>query len=413
MSHDSRSNGWTRREALGILGMGAAAAVLPEFASAAEPTFPPGAVIRTILKDYKPEELAGGVTLFHEHLSFKDDFMTRWTQYAADTRAATAPPPGMRAMGAGTAGGGGRAAGGGAAPGGGGAGRAGGGAGGAAGRAGGAPAAPAGPFFMYDVDFMTDELVRAKKEGIGCIVDAGHPDMGRDINFLRTISQKSGMPIVAGGGFYTQPFYPKEISTMSEEQITKALIQQCETDPIGVFGEIGSWDDITADERKVFRAIGKAHVATNLSIFTHTGIPGKSALEQLDILEDAGVKPNRIVIGHLGNLTGDNTLGVHRAICRRGAFIGFDRQGGPGDQQQVPMVIALIDAGYADNLMFSADISNAGQMEKNGGQGYAKTWTVFVPKLKAAGATDEVLHQIMYDNPRRFLACVPKIKRKA
>jgi len=37
----------------------------------------------------------------------------------------------------------------------------------------------------------------------------------------------------------------------------------------------------------IFRAVGKAHVATNLPIFTHTGIPGKSAIEQLDILEDA------------------------------------------------------------------------------------------------------------------------------
>ena len=30
-------------------------------------------------------------------------------------------------------------------------------------------------------------------------------------------------------------------------------------------------------------------------------------------------------------------------------------------------------------------------MKNNGGQGYAKTLTVFVPKLKAAGASDEVL----------------------
>ena len=29
---------------------------------------------------------------------------------------------------------------------------------------------------------------------------------------------------------------------------------------------------------------------------------------------------------------------------------------------------------------------------------------MFVPKLKAAGASDEVLRQIMQDNPRRFLA---------
>jgi phosphotriesterase-related protein len=378
---------------LSMLGLGACATALPRLAGAATPTFPKGAIIRTILKDYAPEELAGGATLFHEHLTFAPDFMTRWTGYAAETRALNGPPPG--------------AAGGG---------RAGAGAGGGAGAAGrGAtppPPTPPGPFFMQDLDLMSEEVTIAKREGIACIVDGGHPDMGRDINFLRQLSTKSGMPIVAGAGFYTQPFYPKEISTMSEEQITQALIKQVEADPVGVFGEIGSWDDISADERKVFRAIGKAHLATNLSIFTHTGIPGKSALEQLDLLEDAGVKPNRIVIGHVGNLV-DVNVQVQKAICRRGAFIGFDRQGGPGDAQQVPMVMALIEAGFADNLMFSADIASAAQMKRNGGQGYAKTLTVFVPKLKAAGASDEVLHGIMVDNPRRFLAFVPKKPRKA
>ena len=263
---------------------------------------------------------------------------------------------------------------------------------------------------MQDLPLMVEELRTAKREGIGCIVDGGHPDMGRDINALRQLSRESGLPIVAGAGFYTQPFYPADIKTMSEEQIVQALVKQCETDPVGVFGEIGSWDDMTADERKVFRAVGKAHLATDLPIFTHTGIPGKAALEQLDLLEDAGVKPNRIVIGHLGNLV-DTNVQVQKAICRRGAFVGFDRQGGPGDAQQVPMVMALVEAGFADNLLFAADISSAAQMKKNGGQGYAKTLTVFVPKLKAAGASDEVLRQIMVDNPRRFLACVPKRKR--
>jgi phosphotriesterase-related protein len=248
---------------------------------------------------------------------------------------------------------------------------------------------------------MSTEVKNAARDGnIACIVDAGHADMGRDINFIRQVSMKSGVPIVAGGGFYSQPFYPKEISTMSEEQVLKALLKQVDDDTLGVFGEIGSWDEITADERKVFRAIGRAHVATNLPIFTHTGIPGKSALEQLDILEDAGVKPDRVVIGHLGNLV-DPTVYVHKAICRRGAFVGFDRQG-VNDTQQVPLVMALIDAGFADHLMFSADASS----------GYAKTLTVFLPKLKAAGASDEVLHHIMVDNPRRFLAFVPKRARK-
>jgi phosphotriesterase-related protein len=394
VSQDFRSTGWSRREALGMIGMGVASAMLPSISSAAEPTFPKGAIIRTILKDYPPEAFAGTSTLFHEHMSFAENFMTRWTGYAAETRAINGPPPG--AGGAGRAGGGAPA--------------------GGAGRGGGTPPGTPAPasakFFMQDAELMSEELAIAKREGIGCIVDGGHPDMGRDIAFLREISTRSGLPIVAGAGFYTQPFYPKELATMSEEQIVQALIKQVEADPVGVFGEIGSWDDMTATERKVFRAIGKAHVATNVPIFTHTGIPGKAALEQLDIFEDAGVNPNRVVIGHVGNLV-DPNVQVQKALCRRGAFIGFDRQGGPGDAQQVPMVMALIEAGFKDNLMFSADISNAGQMKKNGGGGYAKTLTVFVPKLKEAGASDEVLNQIMQDNPRRFLAFVPKRPRKA
>ena len=359
-----------RRQALGLLGMTAAAAALPArtFAQAdGAQTFPKGAIIRTILKDYAPEELAGGATLFHEHFQLAPDFNAKFFAATAAARAANGLPPAPAR-------------------------------GGGPGRAGGPPP---GPDIMHDVDLMTAEVKKAAMEGnIACIVEAGHPEMGRDVNFVRQVAMKSGIPIVIGGGFYSQPWYPKELSTMSEDQILKELIKQVDDDVVGAFGEIGSWDEISKDERKVFRAVGRAHVATNIPIFTHTGIPGKSALEQLDIFEDAGVDPRHVVIGHLGNLVDPNVY-VHKQICRRGAFVGFDRQGN-NDTQQVPMVMALIEAGFADHLMFSADASS----------GYAKTVTVFLPKLKAAGATDDVLHKIMVDNPRRFLAFVPKRPRK-
>ncbi len=352
----------TRRQSLKILG---AVACIPTGTFAQDPVFEKGAIIRTLLKDYAPEELAHGATLFHEHLQMARDFGARFAAAAAAAREADGLPP-LPPRPAGAAG------------------------------------PPPGPDIMHDVDLMSAEVAKAAREGnIACIVDAGHKEMGRDINFLRAVARKCGVPIVSGGGFYAQPFYPKEIHTMSEDQIFHALVKQADDDVIGAYGEIGSWDEITADERKVFRAVGRAHVATNIPIFTHTGIPGKSALEQLDILEDAGVKPEHVVIGHLGNLADPNVY-VQKLICKRGAFIGFDRQGGRNDEQQVPMVMTLIEAGFADHLMFSADASS----------GYAKTITVFLPKVKAAGASDEVLHRITVDNPRRFLAFVPKRPRK-
>jgi predicted metal-dependent phosphotriesterase family hydrolase len=365
----------SRRQALELLGMTAAASALPLPAFAqtgASPVFPKGAIIRTILKDYAPAELAGGATLFHEHFQLATDFNAKFGAATAAARAANGLPP------APARGGGGGAA-----------------------RAGGPPPTPP-PDIMHDVDLMTAEVKKAAADAnLACIVEAGHPEMGRDVNFVRQVAMKSGVPIVIGGGFYSQPWYPKEILTMSEDQILKMLIKQADDDVVGAFGEIGSWDEISKDERKVFRAVGRAHVATNIPIFTHTGIPGKSALEQLDILEDAGVSPEHVCIGHLGNLV-DPTVYVHKAICRRGGFVGFDRQGGNNDAQQVPLVLALLEAGFADHLLFSADASS----------GYAKTVTVFLPKLKAAGAPDDVLHKITYDNPRRFLAFVPKRPRK-
>src|SRR5580658_1824504 len=65
----------TRRDSLKLIGLGAASTVLPRLAGADVPAFPKGAVIRTILKDYAPEDLAGGATLFHEHMSQQPDFL--------------------------------------------------------------------------------------------------------------------------------------------------------------------------------------------------------------------------------------------------------------------------------------------------------------------------------------------------
>jgi len=367
----------TRRAALQLAGSCAAAALvrpveafaqgaaIPAPAQAAGPApapapgFPPGAIVRTLFKDYDPEELAGGATLFHEHLSVGADFNARFRAATLAVLAANGTPPSRAPQGA--------------------------------------PPAPPGPDPMRDVGLMAQELRQAQRDGVACIVDASLEGTGMDLGFIREAARRSGLPVVKGAGFYTEPFYPPEVAKMSEEQIARAILQMVDTYPAGALGEIGSWDEITALERRVFRAVGRVHRQTNLSVFTHTGIPGKSAIEQLDILEDAGVDPHRVCIGHLGNLI-DPDVYVHKTLCRRGAFVAFDRQGSGRDDAVVPMVMKLIDAGFADHLLFSGDAF----------RGYGRVLTVFLPKLRAAGASDAVLHRISVDNPRRFLAFVPR-----
>jgi len=60
--------------------------------SAQQPAFPRGAIIRTLLKDYAPEELAGGATLFHEHMQLATDFNARFSAASAAVRAANGGP---------------------------------------------------------------------------------------------------------------------------------------------------------------------------------------------------------------------------------------------------------------------------------------------------------------------------------
>ena len=348
------------------------------------PAFPKGAIIRTVLKDMAPEELAGGATLFHEHMSVAEDFLPRWVQFQRAARAA-----------AGGTGAANPASGRGAAP------------------ATPPPAAPATPqkLFMDDIDLMVEEMKAAKADGVACLVDGGHEDMGRKIENLKAMSERSGLPIVVGGGFYAQPFYPAEIAKWSEDQIVDVLVKRANSQPIGAFGEIGTWTEMTGDERKVFRAIGRAHLKTNLPIFTHSDY-GRGVVEQLDVFESVGVKPNRICIGHVGGLREADPV-IVKSLCKRGAFVGYDRQGGAGDAPNVPQVKALIEAGYAGNLLFASDLSSANQLKANKGGGYGKTVTVFVPKLRAAGVDEETLRGILVDNPRRFLAFVPKKSRKS
>jgi len=117
------TRGLTRRQALEALGIGAATAAIPSSLFAQEPTFPKGAIIRTILKDYVPEELAGGATLFHEHMQLGPDFNAKFAAATAAARAANGLPPAPARGGGG-------------------------------GRAGAAP----GPDIMRDVDLMSAEV---------------------------------------------------------------------------------------------------------------------------------------------------------------------------------------------------------------------------------------------------------------
>jgi phosphotriesterase-related protein len=342
----SRSARLSRRELLGVLAAGAGLG----FGQARQ-----SEVIRTVLNDVAPDTLGTTATLFHEHLSFE------WARVRGPNGRGPASGP------------------------------------------------------EKDVALVAEQVNIAGTENVGCIVDAGTTDVGRDAGFLRQVAERTRVHIVACGGLYMQRTYPPDIAAKSEEQIADDLVREAGVGRYGAFGEIGQTPDaaMSADERKVFRAVGKAHLRTNLPIFTHnpygtgSNVPMDAGLHQLDAFESAGVKPQRVAIGHMCCLD-DPEAGVIKAIAKRGAFVGFDRVAGGAvpDDKKVKMILAFLDAGYAGNLLLSADYNFTARSVAR--PGYGTTLTVFVPKLRQAGVSEATIRRITIDNPRRFLAFVPK-----
>jgi phosphotriesterase-related protein len=354
----------TRRQAVGLLGAAlggglvARAGIVPSLAHAAVPrdagsaaSRRQAAVIRTLRGDLAPDEIGPGALLFHEHLNM---------HYPLGSETS----------------------------------------------------------FTDDVDLMINEVKIAASEGVALIVDGGHADMDRDLDALRRIDRESGMPIVASGGYYMQRSYPDFIATQSAEEIAAGLAEEAAQQGFGAIGEIGQQGgELTPDETKVFQAVGMAQVRTRLPVFTHnaysiraTDVPRDAAIRQLDILQSAGADPGKLAIGHVCCLD-DPSAEVASEIASRGAYVGFDRvtlNATMPDENRVTMAVAMIDAGHADRLLLSSDFYSARSLKRDGGNGLAQTLTVFVPMLRDAGVPEETLQMILVDNPKRFLAFVPK-----
>ena len=378
---------WSRRDWLSTLGAGVGWGAVARFGArdviAGAPQPPPqgpatprGAIIRTIAADLDPGAITGA-TLMHEHLG-------------------NGRRPAPR----------------------------------------GQPAAPAGPPDnpTQDVDWMTVELKGARQAGVGCIVSASTGGAGTEIPaYLKTLSERTGMHLLNAGAYYTKQQYPADFATKTEDDIADGLVQMAAANRLGAYGEFGVANgeaEVDPLEKKVFRSVGRAHLRTGLPIFTHnnyaTGpdVPADMALRQLDLFEAVGVNPAHVAIGHVCCLD-DPKAAVAIAVAKRGAYVAFDRvtrqQQWVSDEHRIHMIMAFLEAGQIDRLLLSSDYigrvnTGVGEISvypgplhaRDGGPGYARPLVLFVPQMRKAGISDADIRHITQDNPRRFLAFVPR-----
>ncbi len=199
-------------------------------------------------------------------------------------------------------------------------------------------------FQLIDEELISDE-VRRFQEAVGSawpgrpwIVDVRTDRrMGRDPATLRRMADTLDLDIVMGCGRYRERWYEPDFGTITTrqlaDQLTREIEQGAEDTGIrpGIIGELGADRDfVSPAEERVLRAAAVAHQRTGLPVTLHARF-GQVGLAQLDILEDAGVRPDRVIVGHTDT---DPDLDYHEAIAGRGAWVQYDTIRG-----RVPLVV--------------------------------------------------------------------------
>jgi phosphotriesterase-related protein len=245
--------------------------------------------------------------------------------------------------------------------------------------------------------------------GLAAVIELTCRGMGRDPRAMARLSARTGVAVVAATGWYYEPFHPAEVTGADAGLLTDTLLEEIEagigTTGVrpGVIGEIGSHGDRpSAAETRVLTASAHAAGTAGLSLATHAQL-GRGGLAQLDVLTAAGLPPHRISIGHQDLLDDPE---VHRRLAAQGAYVAFDTVGKASyqsDDTRLRLLLRLLDAGHADRVLLSCDISRHGYLTSEGGQGYGHLFRSFLPKARAAGVDDDLVDLITRRNPLRFL----------
>jgi len=270
----------------------------------------------------------------------------------------------------------------------------------------------------YDVIF-DDEAVATREVGLfraaggGTLVDCTNVGIGPKPEALRRVSLATDVNIVLGCGWYRKPVYNDDVYRKTSFDLSEMLVTEL-TDGFGqsgvragFIGEIGTErGHVRPSEERVFLAAARASLQTGAAVWTHTTHFGELALEQIDILERAGVSPDRIVISHLGDLEDTSRL---LAIARRGVYLSIDNigylgDGYPGDDIRLASVLALLEAGYHDRVVLGTDIGTRAALKSYGGRGFAWLIENFIPAMRKAGVADDDMQRLTETNVARVLA---------
>ncbi len=278
---------------------------------------------------------------------------------------------------------------------------------------------------LDDKEAVIDEFKNLSKIGFNLVADVTTRDFGRDrdyVLFLKELSEKTGVNIIAGCGSYidatvSNEFKEKPISEMREIIINDLTVGMEGTDiKAGVIGEIGSSKKMTGAEFKFIQAAAEAQRETGFGMQIHACLFNREGLTALDHAIKHGANPEKVVVCHIDvKLDEEYIMG----ILDRGAYAEFDDFGKEYyvdrknknllessfayDTDRVAFIKKLIDKGYTKQILVTNDICLKSMLHKYGGWGYDHIGENIVPMMEDFGISKRDIETIVRDNPVRLL----------
>lgn len=261
------------------------------------------------------------------------------------------------------------------------------------------------------------EALAFKDAGGNTIVDLSPcTDMGRNPRGLFAVSQKTGLNIIMSSGRYSEPSMKEPEKHMQISDLVVRLLNEFingveDSDIKPGLLKVGFVDAINKEpEIRSLRAAGKVQRIVGCALFIHPHIWKPDSHQILDMLEEEGCDLRRVVLCHQDFL-GDERDYLN-SLIKRGPYLEFDTFGSgwindpmwqKEEDRKIDHLISQINEGNADHLLISGDMCMKIMLECGGGMGLKNIPVHTMPALIARGIDQEIVNQIVIENPRQVL----------
>jgi len=266
------------------------------------------------------------------------------------------------------------------------------------------------------------EVLLFKEIGGSTIVEVTPNNCGRNPVGMLNVARATGLNIIMGTAYYTESNMGPETDSMTEVNFADEFIKDItigvgkEHIKAGIIGEVGCSWPLGKKEKKVLRAAALAQQKTGAAISIHPGFNEKAPFEIVDILTDAGAKPERIVIGHITLAFPSEAHTIRVELAKRGCYLAWDQFGINGiyplepspynianEVTSIDEIINLVGEGYLDRILISHDTGNKILLSSYGGSGFLLIPEVIIPLMLNRGLTQDQIQTLTIENPRRAL----------